>query len=101
MKPTILWISEYPLYGSAFGKITFNLCKFLSRDFNTYVVSLGYFGVPFYIEGMNILAFNKSQQISFYLRRLNPDIVVILHSPVVILEFIKYLRRRKEIEYIA
>jgi len=76
----ICWISDFPLRGSSFGIVTYELLTRLP-EYSFEVLSLGYQGVPLRVnKNMRILEFRKASQARFYFKKLDPDITVVYHS---------------------
>jgi len=76
----IVWLSDFPLRGSSFGTVTYELLTRMP-EYHFDVLSLGYKGIPLKInEHIRILELEKNYQISYYFKKLNPDITIIFHS---------------------
>ena len=76
----IIWISDFPLRGSSFGTVTYELLTRMP-EYKFEVLSLGYSGIPLKIgENIRIFQLEKDYQISYYFKKFNPDVTVVFHS---------------------
>lgn len=79
-KKNILWITEYPLKGSSFSTVTYELALRMP-DYHFDILSMGYKGLPLTIsKNARIFEMEKSYQLSYYLKKLEADISVFFHS---------------------
>lgn len=77
----VVWISDFPLRGSSFGTVTYELLTRMPKDYYFEVLSLGYTGMPLKLgENFRIFELEKSYQLKYYFNKLKPDITVIFHS---------------------
>jgi len=76
----IIWISDFPLRGSSFGTVTYELLTRMP-EYKFEVLSLGYSGVPLKIgENIRVFQLDKDTQIRYYFKKFDPDVTVIFHS---------------------
>ena len=77
---TIVWISDFPLRGSSFGNVSWELCRRIQNN-KVYILALDYAGTSIAPEpGLDILPLTGVSQLEYYMRKLKPDKVVIYHS---------------------
>lgn len=77
---TIVFITDSPLMGTSFGVVTDQLCKRLSKEYNIFVLGIGYQGYPLNYHGYTILPLRDHSQIDFYLKKLKYDLSIVFHS---------------------
>lgn len=81
MVKKVCWISDFPLRGSSFGTITYELLTRMPKDYFFEVLSLGYEGMPLKLaDNIRIFELKKTYQIKYYYSKMKPDISVIFHS---------------------
>jgi glycosyltransferase involved in cell wall biosynthesis len=79
-KKNILWITEYPLKGTSFATVTYELALRMP-DYHFDILSMGYKGLPLTIaKNARIFEMEKSYQLSYYLQKLKADVSVFFHS---------------------
>jgi len=75
----LCWISDYPLSGTGFGNVTYEITKRL--DYKIFILSLGYKGIPIKVDSkVDILPLDSEKQINYYMEKLKPDYTIIHHS---------------------
>jgi len=77
---TLVWITDSPLMGTSFGVVTDQLCKRLSREYNIFVLGIGYQGYPLNYHGYTVLPLRDHSQIDFYLKKMKYDLPIVFHS---------------------
>jgi len=77
----VVWISDFPLRGSSFGSVTYDLLTRMPKEYYFEVLSLGYEGMPLKIaDNIRVFELKKSYQLKYYYSKLKPDISVVFHS---------------------
>lgn len=77
----ICWISDFPLRGSSFGTVSYELLTRMPKDYSFDVLSLGYEGMPLKLsENIRIFELKKTHQLKYYYEKLKPEITVVFHS---------------------
>ena len=77
----VCWISDYPLKGSSFGTVTYELLTRMPKEHFFDVLSLAYKGMPLKIEeNIRIFELEKAYQLTYYFEKLKPDVIVLFHS---------------------
>ena len=77
----VVWISDFPLRGSSFGTVTFELLTRMPKEYSFEVLSLGYEGTPLKLaDNIRIFELKKGYQLRYYYSKLKPDISVVFHS---------------------
>jgi len=80
MVKRVVWLSDFPLRGSSFGTVTYELLIRMP-EYQFDVLSLGYKGIPLKLnDHIRILELEKAYQIRYYFKKLNPDVTVVFHS---------------------
>ena len=81
MPTKVCWISDFPLRGSSFGSVTYDLLSRMPKDYFFEVLSLGYEGMPLKIaENIRVFELKKTYQLKYYFKKLKPDVTVVFHS---------------------
>jgi len=81
MPKTVNWISDFPLRGSSFSTVTYELLTRMPKDYYFNVLSLGYEGMPLKLaDNIRVFELQKSYQLKYYYSKLKPDISVVFHS---------------------
>lgn len=98
---TICWISDFPLGGSSFGHVTYEITKRLGGQYQIYILSLNYEGLPIKTQPkVEILPLKTGDQLNYYMDKLKPDYSIVHHS-FYFLEHIKDVNLKgKKIAYI-
>jgi len=77
----VVWISDFPLRGSSFGTVTYELLTRMPKDYYFEVLSLGYEGMPLKLaDNIRVFELKKSYQLKYYYAKMKPDISVVFHS---------------------
>lgn len=102
---TLVFITDSPLMGSSFGVVTDQLCKRLSREYNIFVLGIGYQGYPLNYHGYTVLPLKDLVQIDFYLKKMKYDIPILFHSFYLLEQMAKFksslfFRKKKPLLYI-
>jgi len=77
----VVWLSDFPLRGSSFGTVSYELLTRMPKEYSFDVLSLGYQGMPLKLaDNVRIFELAKSYQLKYYYSKLKPDISVVFHS---------------------
>lgn len=77
----VCWISDFPLRGSSFGTVTYELLTRMPKDYHFEILSLGYEGIPLKLaENLRVFELKKTYQLKYYFQKLKPEITVVFHS---------------------
>lgn len=97
---TLVWVSDYPLSGSGFGTVSYEMTKRLD-NYQIYILSLGYQGVPIKVQPkVEIMPLSSVGQLNYYMDKLKPDISLIHHSFYFLEQMQKIELRGKKVVYI-
>jgi len=77
----VCWVSDFPLRGSSFGNVTYELLTRMPKDYYFEVLSLGYEGMPLKLtDNIRIFELKKAYQLRYYYSKFKPDTTVVFHS---------------------
>ena len=80
MPGKLVWISDFPLRGSSFGNVTLEITRRLP-NYKVYILGLDYTGTPIApFPDVDVLPLSGTEQLDYYMRKLQPDKVVVYHS---------------------
>jgi len=76
----IIWLSDYPLLGTSFGTVTYEMTMRMQHKF--FCLSLGYEGLPITLnEHVSVYPLKKNYQLDYYAKKLaDADRLIMFHS---------------------
>jgi len=81
MGKKVCWISDFPLRGSSFGQVTYDLLSRMPPDYDFDVLGLGYHGMPLKLsDHLRAFELEKSYQLRYYMEKLKPEVTIVFHS---------------------
>jgi len=98
----VIWISDYPLLGSSFGRVTFTVTRML-EDYDFHCLSLGYRGLPLRLDkNIHVYPLKRPEQLEYYFRKIEAEKLVVFHSFYLLEQMKEYPRlfRGEKIVYI-